>query len=166
MNIQFYFEKLHDSEEFQEFREKNPESYLCSGFFVIDKEGNDNKSHLDYFSPKDNRIISFQLESMNKVSMENLGNTVPEEISSDIEFEFDEAENLIIQKMENENINSKVQKILFSLQKIGKDNFLVGTIFISMLGMVKVNINIKEMKITEFEKKSLLDFMKILRKDD
>jgi len=38
MNMQFYVEKLSHSEEFKEFMKKNPDAYLCSGFFVIDKE--------------------------------------------------------------------------------------------------------------------------------
>jgi len=51
MNLQFYFEKLHHSEEFKKFIKENPKAYFCSGFVVIDKEKNENKIHLDYFVP-------------------------------------------------------------------------------------------------------------------
>ena len=53
MNIQFYLEKLLNFETFQEFSKKNPEDYLCSGFFIIDKESKDDKAHLDYYLPKE-----------------------------------------------------------------------------------------------------------------
>ena len=49
MNFQFYLEKLMDSGDFQKFKKENPNAYLCSGFFSIDKEkGLDNQQHLDY----------------------------------------------------------------------------------------------------------------------
>ena len=43
MNFQSYFEKLANSEEFKKFKSDNSEHYLCSGFFSIDKRGNDNQ---------------------------------------------------------------------------------------------------------------------------
>jgi len=61
---------------------------------------------------------------------------------------------------------AKIQKILLSLQKIDKKDFLIGTVFISGLGMIKVKIdldlehrsvypNVQNFgaKIVEFEKK-------------
>jgi len=64
---------------------------------------------------------------------------------------------------------AKIQKILLSLQKIDKKDFLIGTVFISGLGMIKVKIdldlehrsvypNVQNFgaKIVEFEKKSFL----------
>ena len=54
--------------------------------------------------------------------------------------------------------------MIFSLQnKDGKD-FLIGTIFISGLGLLKINVNLEGNIITEFEKKSFFDMMKIIRK--
>ena len=167
MNIQFHFEKLHDSMEFQEFSKEHPEAYLCSGFFVIDKEGKDNKMHFDYFSPKTKEVISFQLESeIKKIPLEIFDEKIPDEISSDIDLEFNELEEMILQKMKEEKIDSKIQKMILSLQKLNGKDFIIGTIFIPMLGMIKVNVDIKEKKITEFEKKSLFNIMKVLKKDD
>lgn len=164
MNIQFHFEKLHGSKEFQEFSKEHPEAYLCSGFFVIDKEGKDSKVHFDYFSPKTKELVSFQMESMRKVPLDTFGEKIPDEISSDIDLEFDELEEIIVKKMKEENVNSKIQKMIFSLQKLDGKDFIVGTIFIPMLGMIKVNIDIKEKKITEFEKKSFFDIMNVLKR--
>ena len=60
MNLQFYIEKLFNSEEFAKFKKQNPKGFFCSGFFAIDKKGKDNKQHIDYFS--DGKIESFQIE--------------------------------------------------------------------------------------------------------
>ena len=51
MNSGHYLEKLQNSEEFKNFMKANPDAFLCSGFFVIDKSGSDNKIHFDYFIP-------------------------------------------------------------------------------------------------------------------
>lgn len=166
MNIQFYFEKLFNSSEFQEFSKEHPEAYLCSGFFVIDKEGKDDQAHLDYFLPKEKEMVSFQLDSMQKIPVELFNERIPESISSDVDFEFDEMENLIFKKMESEKITNTVQKMIFSLQKLDGKDFLVGNIFISSLGILKINIDLSEMKIVEFQKKSIFDIVNVLKKND
>lgn len=164
MNLQFYLEKLHSSNIFKNFKRENPESFLCSGFFVVDKEGKDNKSHFDYFLPKSKEMVSFQLESMQKIPVDIFNERIPEEVSSDIDFEFDKIEDLILKKMEDEKITNKLQKMIFSLQKLDGKDFLVGNIFVSMLGILKINIDLSEMKIVEFEKKSIFDIMNVLKK--
>ena len=182
MNIQFYFEKLLNSTVFKEFSKENPEAYLCSGFFVIDrqkseilassstssqtKEGKDDTAHLDYFLPKEKEMVSFHLDSMQKIPVKLFNDIVPEPISSDIDFEFNEIENLIIKKMGDEKITNTAQKMIFSLQKLNGKEILVGNVFISMLGIIKVNIDLSEMKIVEFQKKSIFDIVNVLKKDD
>lgn len=165
MNIQFYFEKLNSSKEFRNFMNENPEAFLCSGFFVIDNEGTDNKEHFDYFSPKQNKIFSFQIENdLQKIPLETpQENYNPEEISLDYDLELKEIENLISQEMEKRGIKNKIQKLIFSLQKSGGKDFLIGTVFISMMGIVKVNIDIKEKKITDFEKSSFFDMVNVFK---
>ncbi len=109
------------------------------------------------------------------------GQVVLEKISDNIDFDFEEIEKMIVDKMKEQEIKSKIQKILLSLQKINtlkgtpnraqepakqasKKDFLVGTIFISGLGMIKIKIDLEEKNIVEFEKKSFFDMMKIVRK--
>ncbi|MCX6743802.1 MAG: hypothetical protein NT116_06255 [Candidatus Parcubacteria bacterium] len=52
------------------------------------------------------------------------------------------------------------------MQSKDKKNYLLGTIFISGLGILKVKIDLDEKKITDFEKKSFFDMMKIVKKKD
>ena len=161
MNIQFYMEKLFSSKEFKEFIEKNPDAYLCSGFFVIDKEGKDNKQHFDYYVPNENKMFSFQLESEVKIVPIEL---IDKETSKKIpkpDFDFDNIEKMIREEMKNQNIKNKIQKLMFSLQNFNEKDFLICTVFISMLGILKVNIDLSNEKITEFEKKSFFDVLKV-----
>ena len=155
-------EKLSLSEEFKNFMKKNPSAYLCSGFFVIDKDlkNPDNKQHFDYYIPSSEKMFSFQLEDGVKIVPVEVFNKKPKKISLS-NFDFDDIENIIIDEMEKQNIKNKIQKIILSLQKSNGKEFLIGTVFISMLGMIKVNIDINEKKIMEFEKKSFFDIMKV-----
>ena len=167
MNLRFYIEKLRSSEEFQKFEKENPQAFFCSGFLSIDKEGNDNKTHLDYFSPQSKKGFSFQIEDGIKlIELESFDEKIPRKISEDIDLELNEIESLILEKMKEENINNKIQKIVLSLQRFDDEDFLTGTIFISMLGMIRIKISLIGKKITDFEKKSLLDIMNIFKKND
>ena len=54
--------------------------------------------------------------------------------------------------------------MIFSLQNVKGKDVLLGTIFVSGFGMIKVNIDLKEKRITDFEKKSFFDMLNIMRK--
>jgi hypothetical protein len=167
MNFQFYAEKLLNSKEFKEFKKENPDAYFCSGFFVIDKEGKDNKNHFDYFLPKENKIISFQLEDgLGQVPVESIDKRIPNKVLMDYDFSFEEIENLIEKEMEKQKIKSKIQKIIVSLQNIKQKDFLICTVFISMLGLLKVKVSLPAKKIELFEKKSFFDIMKVKKSDN
>lgn len=183
MNSQFLIEKLYSSEEFKQFIKENPNAYLCSGFFDIDAEkGVDNKYHFDFYIPSSKKTFSFELENENLqrvlhsssnptgvggvklVPLERDYETTLDKVSMKKHFDFDKLKEKILIEMELKKINNKIQKMIFSLQnKEGKD-ILIGTIFLSGLGLLKVDIDISSNQITEFEKKSLFDMMKIIKK--
>lgn len=168
MKLQFYFEKLFESPAFQKFKKENPEAFLAGGFVAIDKEGKGagDRIHLDYFVPENKKLFSFQLEGPNteRVPVEQVPEHVSK-ISDNIDFDFQEIELMILDKMTEENIKKEVQKILLSLQNVDGRNYLIGTVFITGLGMIKINIDLEEMKITEFKQKSFLDMMNVFKKE-
>jgi hypothetical protein len=164
MNFQFYLEKLMASEDFQKFMEEYKDAFPCSGFFCLDKEGSDNKFHFDYYIPSDKKIFSFQLENkVERVPLEKMDENVPSKIAMNYDFDFDFVEKLIFAEMELKGIKNKIQKVLYSLQNLDGKDFLIGTVFISGLGMIKLKYDINEKKITDFEKKSFFDFMKVVK---
>ena len=168
MNFQFYVEKLFDSKVFEEFKKEFKDAFPCSGFFAIDLENlknPDNKQNIDYFVPSLNKAFSFKFDSgIEKVQIEGFGEKIPEPIAMNLDIDFEEIEDLIRKEMEKKEVKNKIQKMLFSLQRMNGKDFLIGTIFISGMALLKVVIDIDEKKITEFSKSSFFDMMKIIKK--
>jgi len=167
MNSQFLLEKLKDSSEYKTFVKENKDSYLCSGFFVIDMENKEtgNQYHLDFFVPESKKTFSFELENGVKlVPLERIDEKFLEKVSLKENFDFNEIEKIISREMEFKKINNKIQKMIFSLQNIKGKDLLLGTIFVSGFGMIKANIDLKDKRIVDFEKKSFFDMLNIMRK--
>jgi hypothetical protein len=165
MNFKYYLRRLQESSDYRKFIQENPNAYLCSGFFTIDKEGSDNKQHLDFFIPEKDKITSFQMEQEGKMTtIDVLDKKVPEKISLDFDIDFEEIENIVYEKMRTHGINNRIQKFIFSLQKIEGKDYLTGTVFISLFGLIKINIEIKTKKIVDFEKKSFFDLVNVFKK--
>ena len=167
MNSHFLLEKLESSEEFKKFKKENSKSYLCSGFFIIDLENKnpENKSHFDFYIPETGKTFSFELENGNKlVELERFDEKVLEKLSMKDNFDFDEIKEMILNEMAEKKINHKILKMIFSLQNSEGKDALYGTILLSGLGLLKMTFNISEKKISELEKKSFFDMMKIVKK--
>ncbi|MBD3247398.1 hypothetical protein GF378_02145 [Candidatus Pacearchaeota archaeon] len=166
MNLEFYIEKLNDSEEYKKFLKKNKDAFLASAFFVIDKKGNDNKQHFDYFIPSKDKMFSFSLENgCKKTPVEMVDkNSIKKENAIDLEdlsIDFDKIEERISNEMQAQKVKNKIHKLLLSLQKKDNKDYILATVFISNMGLLKVTINLDGMKIEDFEKKSFMDFLKI-----
>jgi len=165
MDLRFYLEKLHGSDEYQEFMLENPDAYICSGFFVMDFEKVDHQKHIDVYAPTLKKVFSFKLENgIEKVPIDTFDEKVPKKLSIDYDFNLDDIEKRIKEKMVEEKVKSKIQKILLSLQNSEGKDLLTATVFVSGLGMLKINIDPISKKITDFDKKSFFDMMKIIRK--
>jgi hypothetical protein len=170
MNFQFYIEKLFNSKEFVQFKKDNPTAFLCSGFFSIDKKKSDNQQHLDYFIPELNKMFSFKL-NQNPIEMtpielfiKDVEQHTPEKISDNFNFNFEDILKMVEIKMNEENIKNNIEKTLWSIQNKNGKTFLIGTVFLSNLGIIKVNFDLNDKKITDFEKKSFFDFIKVMKK--
>jgi len=165
MDLRFYLEKLHHSDEYQDFMLENPDAYICSGFFVMDFEKADHQKHIDVYAPTLKKVFSFKLENgIEKVPIDTFDEKVPKKLSIDYDFNLDDIEKRIKEKMVEEKVKSKIQKILLSLQNSEGKDLLTATVFVSGLGMLKINIDPISKKITDFDKKSFFDMMKIIRK--
>lgn len=168
MHFQFYLEKLLASKEFNDFRSENKDAFSCSAFFVVDREKSkvpQDKQHFDYFVPSESKMYSFSLEDgVKKLPVEMYGHAAPEKISLDYDFDFDDVERIIKERMATEKTKGNITRILYSMQHLDGKDYLVGTLFLSMLGMLKVHYDIEAKEIVLFEKKSLMDMIQITRK--
>ena len=166
MEFQDLVNKLFASEEFKKFKQEKEDAFPCSGFFSIDVNEKDNKQHIDYYVPSENKVYSFKLESgCEKIPTEFQDNKKPEKISLNYDFNFQVMRDIIVNRMNKEGLKNKIQKLLFSFQhssEKGKD-YLLGTIFISGLALLKIEISLDEKKIESFEKKSFMDMMKVFK---
>lgn len=164
MNLQFYIEQVDSSNIFKKFMKQNPKAYLCSGFFTIDKEnkGKGDQKHLDFYIPDKKEMFVFKITAngVEQMPVEMTSDSTPEKLSARVNFDFDEVEDIILSEMVNNKINNKIQKILISLQRFKSQEMLICTVFISMLGLLKVHINPQTKKVELFEKKSLFDLVR------
>ena len=161
MNFQFFLEKLMASKAFDNFMAENKEAYPCGGFFIVDLVGSDNKQHFDYYNPSINKIFSFKLEEgMQILPVEMIDSRIPKKVKMNYDFDFNDVEKMIQEEMKKQEITNKIQKIILSLQEFEGKDYLIGTVFITGMGMIKINIDISEMKIVDFEKKSFFDMMR------
>ena len=166
MNFQFYVEKLKNSSDFKKFAKENKEAFLCGCFFIVDKEEGKDKQHFDFYIPSSTKITSFPLENgSEQIDTEIKDGKAPTKISMEHDFDFNEIEEIIQKRMEEEKIDKKIQKLLFSLQNIEGRDMFVGTIFISSLGLISATIDLEKMEIKDFKKKSFFDIMNIIKKD-
>jgi len=166
MNLQFYLEKARNSPEYKSFIKENPDAFVCSAFFIIDKEGTDNKQHIDVYVPSKNQFFSFQLEEECKlIPVEVIeGVPAPTKLLANSVLDFGEIDEIIKDEVEKQGIKNTVQKILAVLQNVeGKDVWFC-TVFISMLGLLKVQIDDALGEVLFFEKKSFFDMLGVYKK--
>lgn len=168
MKFQLYNEKLLTSKEFETFKKEHPTAYPCSAFFAIDidKNGKNNKVHFDYWIPEHKKMHSFNLTgNIESINVENFEQKDYEQLTMNYTFDLDEVQKQIIEKMKQDNIKGTIQKLLFSLQKKDGQDYLLGTIFLSNMAMLKLVYDIERKEITQIEKKSFLDMFKIIKKN-
>jgi hypothetical protein len=166
MNFQFYAEKLKASGSFKKFTKQNKAAFLCSCFFVLDKEEGKDEQHFDFYIPSSNKMFSFSIEKdAEKKEIEIKELQIPAEISISCDFNFEEIEEVIKRKMEKEKISQKIQKILLSLQNVDGKDLLIGTVFISSFGLINLKIDVKNNEIIDFKKRTFFDMMNIFKKD-
>jgi hypothetical protein len=167
MKFQFYYEKLINSKEYQKFKKENPDAYPCSGFFVLDREKGNDAVHFDFWLPKYEKMYSFKINGpIEFVNVENYDKRPFEKLSMNYKFDLNDYEKMILKEMAEQTIKGRIQKLLFSLQKLDGKDYLITTAFLSNMGLLKINIDIAKNKITNFEKKSFFDMIKIIKKGE
>ena len=164
MNFKFYTEKLKNSQEYKNFIKDNPKAYFSGGFLAIDIENNGigDEQHLDYYDKGKKEYTSFCISKSCQKSLVELKDKekIPEEVNENVDFDIDKIKVMIQNEIAKQGMKNKIQKILLSLQAKNKKHYLIGTVFITKLGLIKLQISLEDMIINEFEKKSILDMVK------
>lgn len=166
MNFQVYYKKLKGSKEYAKFMKANPKAYPCSSLFILDREtgGKTSSFHFDFWLPVEKKMNSFKVgEDIQFSEVENFDPRPFEEISVEHDFSFEDLEKTILKKMSDDAVTGRIQKILFSLQKLNGKEFLVVTAFLNNLGLLKINFSLPKLEIISFEKKSFFEMFKVLK---
>ena len=165
MNINESYNKILKSKEYRDFMEQNKSAYLCSCFFMLDKENNSQEIHFDYYIGSEKKMFSFKINSeITLVLLEVFDKRIQEKLNLNKNIELENFEKLIVERMEKENIRESIKKFLYSFQCVKGKNLLLVTVFLSKLALLKVSIDISNIEIMDFEKKSFFDMVNIFRK--
>lgn len=163
MNFSQTLKQIESSNEFKEFKKEHKDAYLCAGFFVLDLEQNINQRQLDY-SLKNGKIYTFS-SSENKVTLkeaetiEGKKEKLPE-LSKEIKTDLENLKEVVEKRMEKEEIQNKITKIIAILQKHEDKQIWNLTCMMEGFGMLQAHINSETGEILKFEKRSMFDFVK------
>ncbi|MBS3080977.1 hypothetical protein J4221_05875 [Candidatus Pacearchaeota archaeon] len=164
-----FVEYIECSEEFKSIKEKYPDLELCTGFFVLDFIGKDNKGTLDYIT-KD-KVFTFSLNENNVVVNEDaLVETEKNPltpITPKLTIQVNELKGIVGFEALEQGVHEKFQKIIVVLQNYKEDETneektLVWnlTCILDNLKILHVLIDANNGNILKFEKKNLMDFVR------
>ncbi|MFQ5531717.1 MAG: hypothetical protein ACE5ES_03825, partial [Candidatus Nanoarchaeia archaeon] len=80
------------------------------------------------------------------------------------EIDFKRVEKIIQGEMWEKGVKKEIQKIMISLQNLNKKDFLICTVFVSGLGILKATISLPDMKVVDFDSKSFFDMVNVFKK--
>ena len=163
-NFDSVLEEVEKSECFKQFKEENSGAFLCAGFFVIDYESGKGvvQKQLDYCVGEDD-IYTFMLTDSVSVkkaeTIEGYKENLPQ-LSSEVRVDLDDAENILKEKIKEEEVKGDLLKVIAVLQvHKGREIWNLNCV-LSGMQILRVHISCDDGEVLKFEKKSMLDFVK------
>jgi len=160
MKFQNYLKRVEKSQEFKEFKNKNPKAYLCAGFFVLDFDTGQNLYQIDYFLPN-KKIATFNVGKKieMKISDQTIKKKLPE-ISSKAKTDIDALKDIVEDEMKNQMVTEEIRKIIAVLHIFEGKLIWNLQCFLSGLEILNVHIDDSDQTILKFEKYSLMDIIR------
>ena len=159
MELKDLITELKEKECYKEFKKKNPNSYFCAGFFILDLEKREEKIQLDFFLPNEEKMSSFEFPFTEAKNHEEKIQPLKGQ-TTEIKIDIDDLEKTckeIIKKNKSKINPTKIIAI------IKEDNWNL-TCMDNHLGIIRINVNALTGEETLFDKGSLMDFMGIKKK--
>lgn len=164
MKIQPYLDKLNSSNKFKEFISKNPDAYFSAGFFMIDLAEGNNLHQIDYYLPKEKKIVTFMLDKDIEMKKDDLQNdSVPKGIEGNIEIDLDVLKGIVEDEMKNHTVTTKLIKIIAVIQNIEGKKVWNLNCLTSDMGIIKVHVDDSDHSVLKFENVNLFDAVKKLK---
>ncbi len=166
MKISEIIKSVEASKEYNEFKKDNKDAFLLSLFFIVSPKFEIEIEQVNYFLPKNNKVMSFILnnygiqtkldELYNKQShLEKTNNELDTRIKVDLE----EMKSVIDEKASNKKNGDLTKTILVFQELNGKPCWNL-TFMFSGLKLLNVIIDAKTGKIDKEEVTNLADMMK------
>lgn len=158
--FQHLLEKLKESNEYENFKQKNPKAFLCAGFFLLDFETKKReKDQIDYYLPDTKKIATFSLGEKIKMKISDImkKDSIPKEIKKEVKTEIEALWQLIDDELKNHNVSEKIKKIVAILQNTEGKNVWYITCLLQGLEILKMHINDSDSTTLKFEKVNLID---------
>ena len=159
--------KLERSQEFQDFKEKNPDAFPCAGFFIRDfKEGN-NQTSIDFCNNQEIYTFTPQTkeQSFQITKEEILDKTKPLlPFNTDIEVDLDQLKPIIEAELKKNKIEKQLEKIIAVLQAHEEKTIWNLTCFVEGMKIITIHINSITKEILKFDERSLFDYVRPMKK--
>lgn len=156
-------EMVENSNEFKEFHKENPDIELVTGFFIIDFFGNDNKRSVDY--RLGDKIFTFSLRDDDTIKMNQ--DEFPQKdpvtldiIDTDIKIDTDEVKKLAEIQIRDQNVSSKINKLIAVLQKSNGNQIWSLTAMLEGLIIFHIIVDPFTGNVTKCERKSMMDLIR------
>ena len=162
MKFQEYLVQVQKDSQYQKFVKENPEAYLCAAFFMIDYKDKHNESSIDYFNPKDSKVMTFTIEKEIKARpldalQEGL---IPKKMQEISQIEIEQLQGIIVDEMHNRTITGDIQKVICILQNLNGKLVWHCTAFLTGLNLIKTDIEDESKSVIFMEKVSFMDLLK------
>lgn len=158
MNFKEAISKLKKSKEFVKFKKEHKDAYLCTAFFIIDFEGNQNTAQIN-FQFDDEKIGAFVIDGDIKLRIEDLlVKKKLDRIKEDTKIDIEDVVRIAKKQITREGVKSKASKIIAILGSEEKRQMWNVTCFFESFYLLNMHIDIASGKILKSEKKSLSDF--------
>lgn len=163
-NFDSTLEEIEKSDCFRKFKEKNKSAFLCAGFFVVDYEGGNGvvQKQLDYCIGEEDiyTFILGDVVNMKKAeTIEGHKENLPR-LSKDMGVDLDDVENILREKLREENVSEKLLKVIAVLQVHENKQIWNLNCVLSGMQILRVHIDCESGDVVKFEKKNMLDFVK------
>jgi len=167
MNFKELYEKVNQSEMFNNFIKENPTAELIAGFFILDFLSHDTKNSLDYKIGE--KVFTFSIDDKEKLSMnedkliDSPDHPPLTKILPETKVEVDELKSIAGTKALDQGVHSKFHKIIAVLQNYQDKQIWNLTCMLDELIILNILIDCNSGEIIKFEKKSIMSFIKRTR---
>jgi hypothetical protein len=160
MNFKEALSKLKKSPEFKRFKKEHKDSYLCTGFFIIDSEGTNGTTQLN-FQMRNEKIAAFSVGEDINVKIEDLmiREKIPK-LKESINKDIDDLQGILKRQIKEKDIRGKISKVMAILTNDGKNEIWNVTCFLELMQIINIHVDANSGKVLKSEKMALDNFFK------